>query len=160
MALARTLPRNPYEQIDGNRTWVLLHEITAALKHSPIHWLAMYPASPFLRKALEATSPNAFAISTYTDSHDHYVSEALKWALHIFVEKPLAETIRESLDLSELANRMHRKLRVGYILITHPSWNNFTEIAHELGKPLAMRMNLNQQAKGDFYDTLHNIMRV
>ena len=44
--------------------------------------------------------------------------------------------------------------------MTHPSWNQFTEIAHELGKPLAMRMNLNQQTKGDFYDTLYNIMQV
>ena len=55
---------------------------------------------------------------------------------------------------------MNRKLYVGYILMTHPSWNKFTEIAHELGKPLAMRMNLNQQAKGEFYDTLFNIMQV
>ena len=66
----------------------------------------------------------------------------------------------ESQELFDLANKVNRKLYVGYILMTHPSWSKFTEIAHELGKPLAMRMNLNQQAKGEFYDTLFNIMQV
>lgn len=111
-------------------------------------------------EALEKTSPDAVAISTYTDSHYRYVSEALNRGLHVFVEKPLAESMQESQELFDLANKVNRKLYVGYILMTHPSWNKFTEIAHELGKPLAMRMNLNQQAKGEFYDTLHNIMQV
>jgi len=111
-------------------------------------------------EALEKTSPDAVAISTYTDSHYHYVSTALKRGLHVFVEKPLAETMDECRELFDLANKVERKLYVGYILMTHPSWSRFTEIAHELGKPLAMRMNLNQQTKGEFYDTLFNIMQV
>jgi len=111
-------------------------------------------------EALEKTSPDAVAISTYTDSHYHYVSTALKKGLHVFVEKPLAETMEQSQELFDLSNGVNRKLYVGYILMTHPSWNRFTEIAHDLGKPLAMRMNLNQQARGEFYDTLHNIMQV
>ena len=111
-------------------------------------------------EALAKTSPDAVAISTYTDSHYHYVSTALNRGLHVFVEKPLAETIEQSQELFDLANRVNRKLYVGYILMTHPSWKKFIEIAHELGKPLAMRMNLNQQTKGDFYDTLYNIMQV
>ena len=46
-------------------------------------------------EALEKTSPDAVAISTYTDSHYHYVSTALKKGLHVFVEKPLAITPEE-----------------------------------------------------------------
>ena len=111
-------------------------------------------------EALEQTKPDAVSISTYTDSHYHYVSTALQRGLDVFVEKPLAETIEESQELFELANRVGKKLYVGYILMTHPSWKKFIEVSHSLGKPLAMRMNLNQQAKGDFYDTLHNIMQV
>jgi predicted dehydrogenase len=111
-------------------------------------------------EALEKTSPDAVAISTYTDSHYEYVKKALSKGLHVFVEKPLAETMEESQELFDLANEKNRKLYVGYILMTHPSWNKFTEIAHDLGKPLAMRMNLNQQARGEFYDTLKNIMQV
>ena len=68
----------------------------------------------------------------------------------MFVEKPLAETIDECQELFDLANSVNKKLYVGYILMTHPSWNRFIEVSHDLGKPLAMRMNLNQQAKGDF----------
>ena len=41
-----------------------------------------------------------------------------------------------------------RKLVIGYILRHHPSWIKFIEIAQTLGKPLVMRMNLNQQSSG------------
>jgi predicted dehydrogenase len=37
---------------------------------------------------------------------------------------------------------------VGYILRHHPGWIRFIEEARALGKPLAMRMNLNQQSSG------------
>ena len=47
-------------------------------------------------EALEKTQPTAVAISTYTDSHYHYVSTALNKGHDVFVEKPLAETIEES----------------------------------------------------------------
>ena len=43
-------------------------------------------------KALEETSPDAVAISTYTDSHFHYVSTALNRGLHVFVEKQIGVT--------------------------------------------------------------------
>ncbi len=41
-------------------------------------------------------------------------------------------------------------LLVGYILRVHPSWMRFVEIGRTLGKPLVMRMNLNQQSSGSF----------
>ena len=41
-----------------------------------------------------------------------------------------------------------RKIVVGYILRHHPSWQRFIDIARGLGKPLVMRMNLNQQSNG------------
>ena len=37
---------------------------------------------------------------------------------------------------------------IGYILRVHPSWVEFVELARTLGKPLVMRMNLNQQSIG------------
>jgi predicted dehydrogenase len=42
---------------------------------------------------------------------------------------------------------------VGYILHVHPSWKKFTELAQTLGKPLVMRMNLNQQSSGPNWQT-------
>jgi predicted dehydrogenase len=47
---------------------------------------------------------------------------------------------------------------VGYILRHHPSWIKFIEVAQTLGKPLVMRMNLNQQSSGDNWTTHKNLM--
>ena len=42
---------------------------------------------------------------------------------------------------------------IGYILRVHPAWMKFIEMARTLGKPLVMRMNLNQQSHGAAWDT-------
>jgi predicted dehydrogenase len=41
----------------------------------------------------------------------------------------------------------------------HPSWTKFTELARTLGKPLVMRMNLNQQSSGAHWQTHRNLLR-
>ena len=46
------------------------------------------------------------------------------------------------------AHGKNRKLVLGYILRHHPSWAKFVEVGRTLGKPLVMRMNLNQQSLG------------
>lgn len=155
-----SLHAKAYEQIDGVRNVGIVTRSLSSSQKLAGELDGEVPCFTDFDEALNQTSPDAVAISTYTDSHYHYVSTALKRGLHVFVEKPLAETIEQSRELFDLANRVNRKLYVGYILMTHPSWIRFIEIAHELGKPLAMRMNLNQQAKGEFYDTLFNIMQV
>ena len=48
---------------------------------------------------------------------------------------------------------------IGYILRVHPSWTRFVEIGRTLGKPLVMRMNLNQQSAGSFWQVHKNLMR-
>lgn len=40
----------------------------------------------------------------------------------------------------------------------HPSWTKFVEMARGLGKPLVMRMNLNQQSSGDKWYTHKQLM--
>lgn len=155
-----SLHAKSYDRIDGVRNVGIVTRNYASSEQLASELAGDVPRFTDFEEALEKTSPDAIAISTYTDSHFHYVSTALNHGLHVFVEKPLAETIEQSQELFDLANRVNRKLYVGYILMTHPSWSRFIEIAHELGKPLAMRMNLNQQTKGEFYDTLFNIMQV
>jgi len=59
----------------------------------------------------------------------------------------------------ELSRSTGRKLVVGYILQQHPSWMAFVEAAGKLGKPLVMRMNLNQQSSGAEWLTHKNILR-
>src|SRR5690606_15018222 len=76
----------------------------------------------------------------------------------VFVEKPLALTVKEAEQLVALAQEKKRKIVVGYILRVHPSWTKFVEVARNLGKPLVMRMNLNQQSSGDHWYTHKQLM--
>ena len=60
--------------------------------------------------------------------------------------------------LAELAAATNRKLVIGYILRVHPAWKEFIRIAQTLGKPLVMRMNLNQQSSGAQWETHKALM--
>ncbi|MEN7548500.1 Gfo/Idh/MocA family oxidoreductase [Rapidithrix thailandica] len=111
-----------------------------------------------IEEALEKTQPDAVNISTYPDTHAEYVRKSLEAGAHVFVEKPLAETVEEANQLQKLANEKNKKIVVGYILRVHPAWKKFIEIAKELGKPLVMRMNLNQQSSGENWITHKNLM--
>lgn len=109
-------------------------------------------------KALEATQPDAVSVNTYPDTHYDYVMKALDTGCHVFVEKPLAETVEQAEAIAEKAKETGKKVVIGYILRHHPSWTKFVEIARTLGKPLVMRMNLNQQSSGDMWYTHKQLM--
>jgi predicted dehydrogenase len=78
---------------------------------------------------------------------------------HVFLEKPIAATVAKAVQVVEAARKANRKLLIGYILRHHPSWKKFIEIARTLGKPLVMRMNLNQQSEGSDWMTHQNLLR-
>jgi predicted dehydrogenase len=108
--------------------------------------------------ALEKTKPDVVSINTYPDSHAEYVNAALDAGCHVFVEKPLASTVKDAVAIAEKAKRLKRKVVVGYILRHHPAWKRFVELSHTLGKPLVMRMNLNQQSSGKNWETHKKLM--
>ncbi len=108
--------------------------------------------------ALRESRPDVVSINTYPDTHADYVRKSLNAGAHVFVEKPLALTVEEAEELVALAKAKNRKMVVGYILRVHPSWTKFVEIARTLGKPLVMRMNLNQQSSGDKWYTHKQLM--
>ncbi len=103
--------------------------------------------------ALAETKPDAVCISTYTDTHEPYAIAALEMGSHVFLEKPVAETVVACERVIAAARQADRALVVGYILQVHPSWQRFTELARTLGTPLVMRMNLNQQSSGALWKT-------
>ena len=76
----------------------------------------------------------------------------------VFCEKPLAMTVEEAQAIVDAATASKRKLVIGYILRVHPAWIKFIEIARTLGKPLVMRMNLNQQSHGPAWNWHRNLM--
>ena len=112
-----------------------------------------YPQYSNYEEALAATQPDAVSINTYPDTHADYAKKAFAAGAHVFLEKPIAETVDEAQEIVEMAKSSNRKLVIGYILRVHPSWMKFIEVAQTLGKPLVMRMNLNQQSSGKNWET-------
>ncbi|MEY4384532.1 MAG: hypothetical protein RI995_2074 [Bacteroidota bacterium] len=119
----------------------------------------MYPLFDDFYAALQATKPQAVCISTYPDTHEAYAIAAMEAGAHVFIEKPVADTVEGAENVVKKAQETGKKLVVGYILRHHPSWMKFIEIAHQLGKPLVMRMNLNQQSHGFMWDVHRNLMK-
>jgi predicted dehydrogenase len=108
--------------------------------------------------ALKELKPDAVSINTWPDTHAAFTKMALKAGCHVFIEKPLAETVEEAEDIAGIAAKSGRKLVIGYILRVHPSWMKFVEIGKTLGKPLVMRMNLNQQSSGPQWQVHKHLM--
>lgn len=109
--------------------------------------------------ALIATKPDAVCISTYPDTHEAFAIRAMEQGCHVFIEKPLADSLEGAKRVAAAAVKFNRKLLVGYILRYHPSWQKFIEVAQDMGKPLVMRMNLNQQSKGSKWTVHRNLMK-
>ena len=99
--------------------------------------------------ALAALKPDIVSVNTLPDTHADYAIKAMEAGAHVFVEKPLAESVERAQEVVDTARRTGKKLVVGYILRQHPSWVKFIEIARQLGTPLVFRMNLNQQSNGE-----------
>jgi predicted dehydrogenase len=110
--------------------------------------LAGYPRFEDFDAALAELKPDAVSINSYPDTHALYALKALEAGCHVFMEKPIATNIADAEKVVALARAKDRKLVLGYILRVHPSWMKFIEIGQTLGKPLVMRLNLNQQSSG------------
>lgn len=110
-------------------------------------------------EALETTKPDVVSINTYPETHAEYTIKSFEAGAHVFVEKPLANTVEESQAIVDKAKEMNKKLVIGYILRVHPAWRKFIETAQTLGKPLVMRMNLNQQSSGAQWHTHKQLMK-
>ncbi|MFT6202981.1 MAG: putative dehydrogenase [Spirosomataceae bacterium] len=110
-------------------------------------------------EALRETKPDAVCISTYPDTHEKFALMALEADCHVFLEKPIADSVSGAERVVEAANKANKKVVVGYILRHHPSWTKFVEVAQTMGKPLVMRMNLNQQSHGVMWDVHRNLMK-
>ena len=109
--------------------------------------------------ALAELKPDAVAICVYTEHHARMAKQALEAGAHVFCEKPLADTMQAAEEVAAAAQAAGKVLQIGYILRVHPSWTRFVEIGRTLGKPLVMRMNLNQQSQGSFWEVHKNLMR-
>jgi len=118
-----------------------------------------YPLYSDFSQALRETKPSAVCISTYPDTHEAFAIQSMEAGCHVFIEKPVADSVEGAERVVAAAKRTGKKLVVGYILRHHPSWMKFIELAQTLGKPLVMRMNLNQQSHGFMWDVHRSLMK-
>ena len=146
-----------YHQLEGFKIVGLVSRKPASRERLSKE-LGGYPTFGDFGIALENTKPDAVSINTYPDTHADYIREALHADAHVFVEKPLALTVEVAQRLVDLAKERGKKMVVGYILRVHPAWEKFVEVAQTLGKPLVMRMNLNQQSSGKNWYTHKQLM--
>ena len=109
-------------------------------------------------EALKSLKPDAVSINTWPDTHAAYARKAFEAGAHVFIEKPLADTVAEAEEIAALAKARGLKLVIGYILRVHPSWMKFVAVGKTLGKPLVMRMNLNQQSSGAQWQVHRHLM--
>jgi len=147
-----------YQAIDGFELVGLCTRNAAARSDLDAEFPGV-PRFERLGEALEALKPDAVAICAYTEHHAPMAIEALKAGAHVFCEKPLADSLAAAEAVVGEARVAKKALLVGYILRVHPSWTRFIEIGRSLGKPLVMRMNLNQQSSGSSWEVHKNLMR-
>ncbi len=121
--------------------------------------LAGYTITPDFHEALARLKPDLVCIATYSDSHADYAVAAMEAGAHVFVEKPLATTVADAQRVVEAAQRLGRKVVVGYILRHHPSWQRLIEEARALGGPYVFRLNLNQQSSGPTWEVHKALMQ-
>ncbi|WP_226781203.1 Gfo/Idh/MocA family protein [Oceaniglobus trochenteri] len=117
-----------------------------------------YPLFEDYDTALAEAQPDAVSINSYPDTHADYALRAFDAGCHVFMEKPIATNIADAQKVVDAAKASNRKLVLGYILRVHPSWMKFIEVGQTLGKPLVMRLNLNQQSSGDAWHWHKNLI--
>jgi predicted dehydrogenase len=146
-----------YARVDGFEV-VGLCERSIAERKLPAA-LAKVPQYAHYESALAELKPDVVSINTWSDTHADYAVKAMEAGAHVFVEKPLAETVADAERVVATARRTGRKLVIGYILRHHPSWMRFIELARTLGTPMVFRMNLNQQSSGREWETHKRLLR-
>jgi predicted dehydrogenase len=147
-----------YEKIDGFELVGLCARGIAKRDDLPESW-ARLPRFANYDEALATLKPDVVSINTWPDTHAEFAIKAFESGAHVFIEKPLAETVEDAERIVATARRLGRKMVVGYSLRQSPKWIKFIDIARTLGKPLVMRMNLNQRSIGDAWTWHKNLMK-
>lgn len=71
---------------------------------------ADYPLYNEFEEALSVTQPDAVCISTYPDTHEEYAVKSLEAGAHVFIEKPLADTVAGAQRVIDAAIKANKKI--------------------------------------------------
>ncbi|OCC03002.1 oxidoreductase [Labrys sp. WJW] len=145
-----------YHRNDG---FEIVGIMSRSIKSKPVPAeLEGYPLFEDYEAALKETRPDAVSINSWPNTHADYALKAIEAGCHVFMEKPIATSIEDAEKVVAAAVAKNRKLVLGYILRVHPSWVKFIEMGRTLGKPLVMRLNLNQQSSGPAWHWHKNLI--
>ncbi len=85
-----------------------------------------HPSGPALTRRyedlLEDPGIDCITIATETQHHYRMARAALEAGKHVFVEKPMTQTVAEAEHLVQLAEDAGRHLMVGHLLLYHPAF--------------------------------------
>lgn len=147
-----------YHKLDGFEIVGLMSRTARSYGDRLAPDLQGYPLFEDVEEALAATQPEAVSINTWPNTHAALALRAMDAGCHVFMEKPLATKVEDAQAVVAKAAATRRKLVLGYILRVHPAWMKLVELGRSLGKPLVMRMNLNQQSSGPAWTWHKNLM--
>jgi predicted dehydrogenase len=139
------LVRNFYELPSADPSWVVDRSEEARLRIQ-----ARYPrvqGAANLEDVLASDSVDAVAIATPVSTHYELAAQALRAGKHVFVEKPLAASTAEALELVAIAETRGLVLMPGHTFLYSPPVVKIKELidAGELGEILFVttsRVNL------------------
>ena len=109
-------------------------------------------------KVLSDVSTNNVVISTRHDSHSELVCKSLDNDKHVFVEKPLAITLKELEGIKKSFNKSKGSLMVGFNRRFSPISIKIKELLRNSNSPLAININVNSGSiDGDHWISDKNI---
>jgi UDP-2-acetamido-3-amino-2,3-dideoxy-glucuronate N-acetyltransferase len=74
---------------------------------------------------------NGVVIATPSFTHYELAKSALLAGKHVYVEKPVATSSEQTLELNALASELDRVLMVGHLLLYHPAVNRLRQLIRE-----------------------------
>jgi predicted dehydrogenase len=123
----------------GQKDIILLRSHKSTL---PDDELAGYSVETDLQSALNH-KPDAVIVSNPTSLHMEIAIPAVKAGCHIFLEKPISDTLR-SIEALEKAIAVHKtKVVVGFQFRYHPALNKIKELLENqaIGRPISFRVH-------------------
>ncbi len=105
-------------------------EVVLACDHSADVLARAEAAHPGLRTTtrfedlLESDEVEAVVVATETPQHFLMAEAALRAGKHVFVEKPMAQSVAQAARLVEMADDRDLRLMVGHLLLYHPAFRH------------------------------------
>jgi len=141
----QNLVRNFWEQ-EGARLQVV-SDLNGALLARTLRRYPSIEVTGDYREVLRHPGVEAVVLATPLSTHYNFAKQALEAGKHVLVEKPLAQSTAEALELLELAERHRRTLMVDHTFLYTPAVRRMKQLiqAGDIGELLyydSVRINL------------------